>query len=653
MAFDSGLAFTLKVMARRQGMGGWQEAAALGLCADICSVAEGEDSRRYALAVRNTTDAPFCGIVVVWAEVAGQGKIFMPGFLYNRNHGERPLYLDASGTTAPFPRLAPAPAQKPYADQWLVPENRVTHPVSILYSNGHALGISARPVGADAGFGRGYACRMGDDNIAVGVSFGSENSPWLYLDGSTLKDEDESAKSYRTIPAGGCLKGDFYLYTSRGDDERCINAIIRAVYRDCHAAPRKLATLPDTVRDIATAIYRDGFVAEIDNYSTRVWMEDGKAPECEPLASISWTGGVEVAAPMLFAAGRLQDQAIRQQALRCVNNIVQNSLNPANGLPFDAYNDNGWNTAGWWEPHMPQPGHSSYLIGQALFYILNAYRHEQRFFNTTHTDWLDFVRDVLLRIEPTKNAEGEVPYLWSATDGAGIEYDSFCGCWCVAAAALYCAIAGDKSLLASAARSLTHYHKSYVTAMECYGTPHDTWKAIDSEGSLSFIKAARVLHELTGEARFLDMLRDGLEYEFTYKFCWNPPPLADPLRRLGWSCCGGSVTSVCNPHTHPMSSNVLDEIDYCYAQTGDEYFKHRCDDTLDWSLQCHCTYDGEYDFGKTGWMSERFCHSAGLMNLFYPNGDPCTTWFCFLPWGASNILEGICGAAWEREAATR
>ena len=56
----------------------------------------------------------------------------------------------------------------------------------------------------------------------------------------------------------------------------------------------------------------------------------------------------------------------------------------------------------------------------------------------------------------------------------------------------------------------------------------------------------------------------------------------------------------------------------------------------------------EYDFGKKGWMSERFCHSQGLLVEHYSDGSPASTWFALLPWGASNIIEGLTGDLWER-----
>lgn len=36
-------------------------------------------------------------------------------------------------------------------------------------------------------------------------------------------------------------------------------------------------------------------------------------------------------------------------------------------------------------------------------------------------------------------------------------------------------------------------------------------------------------------------------------------------------------------------------------------------DTIGWGCQTYNRYDQEFDYGKKGWMSERFCHSEGLV----------------------------------------
>jgi hypothetical protein len=81
-------------------------------------------------------------------------------------------------------------------------------------------------------------------------------------------------------------------------------------------------------------------------------------------------------------------------------------------------------------------------------------------------------------------------------------------------------------------------------------------------------------------------------------------------------------------------------------RTGDAYVKSRLDDTVDWSRQVSSRFDGEYDYGKRGWMSERFCHCEGLLTERYPDGSPASTWFALMPWACGCILEGLTGAIW-------
>ena len=163
---------------------------------------------------------------------------------------------------------------------------------------------------------------------------------------------------------------------------------------------------------------------------------------------------------------------------------------------------------------------------------------------------------------------------------------------------------------------------------------------------LSYIRAVRMLHELTGKEKYLDHLRDALCYEYSFKLCYNTPVQVPPLSALHWSSCGGSITSVANPHIHPMSSTVIDEMLYYLRFRTDSYIRSRLEDTALWSLQTFNTHDGEYGYGRTGWMSERFCHCEGLLVEKYPDGSPASTWFALMPWACGSILEGICGDLW-------
>lgn len=608
-----------------------------------CSLAQ-----EFRLHIKNDGDQVFVGVVhleMIFESL--NPKFFMPAFMYNRNRGNASVYYNQKKELSPFPRISLEQKQCPYSAFWQVRSDRLSHPVSIAVDRGTVYGISIDPLNPHTCKFNGFSCRMGEQQSSVGVTLGYENAPWLYVSSNDIEErQTDIMPSSITLLPQQKETFSFSVFCFEVENELAINKIIREIYQKYHESPRICSTVKRTVEDISHAIYSDAYVENMKTYSTRVYLKNGII-EQEAMASISWTGGVEVAGPMLFSAARLQDELMRKQALVVVNHIVNNSINPKSHLPFDAFDENHWYVEGWWDECLSESGHSSYLVGQALYYILLSYEIEKKYFCSEHPLWLNFVENCLSHIETTKNEQGEVPHIWSVIDGGAREYDSFSGCWCVAAAAYFDALTGNEKYLKSSEKSLHHYYDTYVAKMECYGTPHDTFKAIDSEGILSFIKASRILHEISGKDEYLKMLSDALEYEFTFKFCWNPPIQANPLKRLGWSSCGGSVTSTCNPHIHPMSNNVSNEIAYCYLKTHDEYFKQRLIDTTKWALQTYSTVDDEYDYGKKGWISERFCYSQGLLVEKYSNGEPCSTWRCFLPWGASNILEGLCGTVWD------
>ena len=95
----------------------------------------------------------------------------------------------------------------------------------------------------------------------------------------------------------------------------------------------------------------------------------------------------------------------------------------------------------------------------------------------------------------------------------------------------------------------------------------------------------------------------------------------------------------------------MDEMRYYLRFREDAYVRSRLEDTVLWSCQCHNTRDGEFGYGKTGWMSERFCHSEGLLTETWPDGSPASTWFALMPWACGSILEGLAGETWQDDRA--
>ena len=625
-----------------------------------CTAAGGDGSPEapflQEVTVRNAGDAPWSGVLRLDLSFgAPSPRFFMPGFLYGTNRGEAPLQ-----TGSKAPRLREGNPDFPASSWWMTRSDRLSHPAVFAFAGGRITGLCASPyylkaegrilpwapgLSGDWHQYAGFGCDL--DRRLLSYTLGYENAPWFFLDSRHYSPRAPLGGNRFRLEPGEEVRFTAAVFSYPAENETGLNAALRKVYGLYHEPPRRCQTTESAVRTVAEAVGSAAWLPERKAYAGFVF-DKPDSKEVRLIPSISWTNGLAAAVPMLQAALRLGRGDLRNQALQCIGRIVRTSVNPLNGLPFTAEIDGVWCNRGWWYDAQPVPGHAAYLVGQAVYLLLKAYLFEERLAGETHGDWLEYARKVLFVTEQSRNGDGEYPYIFSDKTGAGLCYDSLSGAWCMAAAALYCALTGETGWLAGLLNSERYYYRAFVSRMECYGGPLDIDKQVDSEGILAYIRAVRWLHEAAGEPALLEHLRDALEYEFTFKFCYNSPIKVPPLSRVGWSSCGGSITSVCNPHIHPMSSSVIDELLYCARLTGDEYIRSRLEDTILWSCQVSNTRDGEYDYGKTGWMSERFCHSEGLLTETYPDGSPASTWFALMPWACGCILEGLAGEAWDR-----
>lgn len=618
--------------------------------------------------VRITADADFSGVIriALAAEKPDpSARFFLPGFMFGTNRGSAPLVSDSK-----TPRLR-MEGTFPASPWWMVRSDRLSHPCALLFQGERILGLSASPYmirrdgiraawrpGKAGTFDQyaGFGCSL--EKGEVWYTLGYENAPWLFVDSHRILPRKQLDENCFRIHRGETFTISLTCFDCPAKDEREIHSVLKQIYARWHEAPRSVCSIYETVRDIASAVARDAWIPDAHSYAGFVF-DRGTHFETRLLPSVSWTNGLSAAVPMLLAARRLGNETMRAQALDCIEHIVSSSINSKNGLPFLTEQDGRWSNRGWWYDRQPVPGHAAYLVGQCVYLVLKAYACEKEN-GAEHPGWLAFARDVIARTERTRNQEGEYPYIFSEETGAGLEYDSFSGAWCLAAAALYCRLTGERTWIPGLLESEAWYHETYVRREACWGGPLDIDKNIDSEGVLSYIRAVRNLHEIlcrddsgssAAKERLLDHLRDALYYEYLFKFCYNSPIRVPPLSTTGWSSCGGSITSVTNPHIHPMSSSVMDEMMYYLRFREDAYVRGRLEDTMLWSCQCHNTRDGEFGYGKTGWMSERFCHSEGLLTETWPDGSPASTWFALMPWACGSILEGLAGDAWRDDAA--
>lgn len=611
------------------------------------------------LRIENAGADPWRGVIHIQLECPGsEPKFFLPGFLYGRNRGEAPIRVHNA-----FPRLRPGAPDFPAASWWMVRGDRLSHPAAFAYGGGRLFGVCASPYflvcsgekvqwepGKAGDFFQyaGFTCSLAQGT--VGYTLGYENAPWLFVQSHNIRERAPLGNNCFQLEAGESVSLKLCLFDVPAEGEQIVYRAVERVYGLYHEPCRRIGSVTEAVADIAAAVSADAWLEEERSYAGFVFDPPVGGETYRRLYSLSWTNGLAVAVPMLLASLRLGDEEMRRQALSSIDYIVENSINPATGLPYCAYHDGVWSNRGWWFDGMRTPGHSAYLIGQGVWELLKAYAAEKTARGVDHAPWLSYASSVLSRVEPTKNTDGEYPFILSEATGAGLEYDALGSAWCLAAAACYSFLSGERDWLDGLIRSENHYYRAYVAKAECYGGPLDTDKAVDSEGVLAYIRAAAYLHRLTGESVYLDHMRDALCYEFTFKFCYNSPVRTPPLGEIGWSSCGGSITSVANPHIHPMSASVIDEMFYYLSQRDDPYVRSRLRDTVRWCCQTYNRHDGEYGYGKKGWMSERFCHCEGLLVQTYPDGSTASTWFALMPWACGSVLEGLCGTCYDSPA---
>lgn len=651
---------------------------------------DGSASSPWLQEIRICAEKAFEGVIRIAFSVEGAApRFFLPGFMYGTNRGESPLVVASK-----CPRIREK-EELPASPWWMVRSDRLSHPAAFAYANNRMVGISASPyyvckdgerVQWKSGTGMknckgnivetcagecaegyaekdagkiteannksdmdfhqytGFGCAINPSELIY--TLGYENAPWFFLESHHVFPRAEMGANSFTLAAGEEITVYVHGFDIPAEDERALHDVLKWVYNFYHEAPLKKCSVKETIEMIAGAVKEDAWLADKHMYSCFVFdKEDGF--EYRLLPSIAWTNGLASALPMLLSALRLKDEDMRLQAIECIDHIVQNCMNEKNDLPYMLEEDGVWSNHGWWYDGLRTPGHAAYLIGQCAYLTLKAYAWEKQEKEMEHKEWMDFAARIIARTEQSRNSDGEYPYVLSEKTGAGLEYDSFSGAWCMAAAVYHAYLTGDRKYVEGMLKSEKWYHETYICHQECYGGPLDIDKNIDSEGILAYIRAVHYLHEITGEDYLLDHMKDALYYEFTFKFCYNSPVKVPPLSETNWSSCGGSITSVTNPHVHPMSSSIMDEMYYYLKNREDEYIRRRLEDTIVWSCQCHNTFDKEFGYGKVGWMSERFCHSEGLLSERYADGRPASTWFALMPWAAGSLLEGLAGEAWD------
>jgi hypothetical protein len=534
------------------------------------------------------------------------------------------------------------------ATAWSFRADRCAVPVAIMIGGGTVAALSVSPysdTGATTfpgspGFVRnGLGAGLADTRRppSVSASLGYRNTPYWY----NLKSDFRRPTEH--VVRSGSMEGDLFL--EPGEDHRAAHTVIDEVYQENRAAVDPRLARHEVIESIASAIYEHSY--DEDSAELYEWFEEPGTQRYDhrgPAMEIAWTGGTAIAWPLLIAARRL-GKTHWERAARSILDTVADpaSINPASGFLWDyASLSLGRSIGGWWV-HAAGPHHFAYTNGQALTFLLEAAHYLSQSGGSAPETWTSTPLKVLGSLLDREDQKERFAYAFSPENGDVVEPAGFAGCWFVPALARAYAITADRRFLEAARKSLATYHAE-VRELRPFGAPMDTDLAPDSEGILAFIRAARLLHELTDDDAYLEMLDDGFRFEYLWRYGYRARPEQLPLRGSFWNSCGGSITSVANPTIHPMNVMTAGDAAYLIRRGGKAVHRERLEDQLNWACQTIALHPEVAGFGERGVINERYSVSDGFIVDRYADGMDSAIGFIFHPWAAACILEGLLSA---------
>ena len=626
--------------------GGWQEAGTLdpgkglrfqdqNLELAIVCVPESQSVTEYELEFRSRYPTR----IRLEAELEGESPWHLiPCCIHGDNnlHHARPDQ---------YPNLTREyPGAKYSSPYWEFRADRASHPVSILTTGRAAGAISIDPYSRDLD---GQLIRNGvfaELPNRFGVTFGYANLPFTFVN-KRCDSSDGSSKSTSNPLCGGRVSGKLFFYPEGGRGN--VKTILENLYRKYRECPHFKHTFREAAQAVLDAFVRYSYSAEFGHYTNQEAHPPAQ-PELRPwrpLIEIGWTGGSILAYPFLTAEKLLDLPGSyfrgRKSGRELFDEIVA-GYNPAGGFFFDLVREReGSRVNGWWDfLKITHDCHSSYTNGHALYYLFLSMKQLRDRGEAVPELWLQRASDVAENLLALQRADGCFGYAFRTDRREVADFDGFAGCWLAAALAAGFVFCGDRRYLEAASRAASCYFESVRNLNVC-GTPMDTWKAPDQEGNLAFMKLTRMLHEATGRREYLVMLEEAAHYEYLWRYGFRAIPEIPPLKGSSWNSCGGSVTSVSNPHIHPMGVLVTEELYYLAEKTGNELHRMRAEDGMAWIMNSLELYPEVTGYGVYGMTTERYCPSDGLTDFLYSDGRPSSMWYSYNGWAAANVLESL------------
>jgi len=523
---------------------------------------------------------------------------------------------------------------------WEFRADRAAMPVSVLCGRSGVVGVSIDPYseGDQGVIHNGLFAQLPN---TFGVTLGYTNLPVTVLNKTVA--ERTKGDSALKASAGGCI------YEIAGEGRLEAHKIIRQEYERRRVRPEYVKNFEEAARAMFDAIVTVSWDPDAQEYTNK----DCRVPDnltlrpWRTVTEIGWTGGGILGYPLVLCKYLLSD--ITDEAFKgaltgegILERII-NSYNEKSGLFFDLTGtaEDGSRVNGWWTGYgLVKDCHCAYNVGSALYYMLKTIIFCRENNITIPENWVSVSRKVMDTVISLQQEDGAFGYTYSTEEPKVLDWEGFAGCWFIPCAAYFYQITGNGGYLMAAQKGLIYYGKM-VKALNCWGTPMDTWKSVDQEGNLAFIRGCRLVYEATKDQEILKLFEMGAMYEYLWRYGYRTIPDYPPLNE-DWVACGGSVTSVSNPHIHPMGVLVDEDLRYLAEVTGDSYHERRAEDSIAWLMQTLELYPEKTGYGVYGILSERWCPSDGLTVESYSDGRLYSSWFSYNLWAAANGLEAIC-----------
>lgn len=610
--------------------------AALGIEAHLWLFADESDEWAFELHFHSS----FATAVRIRLSVEAEDCFHLiPGNIHGDNNASRIQ-------TGEFPLLAARTRDDDVfrSPLWAFCADRAPVPVSLLCLKGAAVGLSIAPyvlTGDGVTVQNGLFAELPN---ACGVSLGHCNEPVTFVNKGQW--EEPVLHGARELRARG------RIFAVAGEGRLAAHGVVRRVYEELREQPQYERTHREAAAALLDSFLRFNWSEEFGHYTNLRCALPGSPvlKPWRPLIEIGWSGGAALAYPFFLAQHALglpQNYFEGRKSPVQICDEIVDGFNERSGLFYDLAAEwpagSGSRLNGWWAGYAVSDCHCAYTNGNACFNLLKSMEFLEKTGQAYPERWLVQVLRVLDTVVSLQRPDGAFGVTFSAAARGVLDWNGFAGCWFAAALPLAYRVSGEERYLRSAMRALDFYGAD-VRDLVCSGTPMDTRHSVDQEGNLAFVRASRLMHEITGEARFLEYLEAGAHYEYLWRYGFRAQPHAPPLDRIGWNSCGASITSVSNPHAHPMGVTITGDLNYLAEQTGDSYHRRRAEDGLAWAMHTLELYPGRIGYGRYGVLSERFCPSDGLLVEKYDDGTPSSTWFSYNGWAAANVLEAVAEA---------